>query len=194
MRIIISLFIALFVSSAAASGFASIITGPTLTSVSNPGKHGYGMYIDPLQRVSLDSFTYYSNLGGEDTTVSLVDHVTSEVLRTIHVDLGPAETSTNVTPGWILQPDRFYRLVSTADDLDARYKFASAYSGTWHMPVSNDHITIRGYNPFLGIDDSVWIHFRNYTTSIAPAPVPAAAWLLGSGLIGLFGLRRKVMR
>ncbi|MBV5305373.1 MAG: VPLPA-CTERM sorting domain-containing protein [Desulfobulbaceae bacterium] len=26
---------------------------------------------------------------------------------------------------------------------------------------------------------------------MAPVPVPAAAWLLGSGLLGLFGLRRK---
>lgn len=30
--------------------------------------------------------------------------------------------------------------------------------------------------------------------SVAPVPVPAAAWLFGSGLIGLIGLRRKITR
>ncbi|MEQ1636980.1 MAG: hypothetical protein ABL903_09810 [Methylococcales bacterium] len=30
--------------------------------------------------------------------------------------------------------------------------------------------------------------------SVAPVPVPAAAWLFGSGLIGLIGLRRKISR
>jgi hypothetical protein len=27
--------------------------------------------------------------------------------------------------------------------------------------------------------------------NVAPVPVPAAAWLLGSGLIGLFGMSKK---
>jgi hypothetical protein len=34
----------------------------------------------------------------------------------------------------------------------------------------------------LGVDD--------FTFNTAPVPVPAAAWLLGSGLVGVVGLRR----
>lgn len=32
----------------------------------------------------------------------------------------------------------------------------------------------------------------NYSSGGAPVPVPAAVWLLGSGLVGLMGLRRKL--
>ena len=32
----------------------------------------------------------------------------------------------------------------------------------------------------------------NGTVDVTPTPIPAAAWLLGSGLMGLFGMRRKV--
>ncbi len=30
--------------------------------------------------------------------------------------------------------------------------------------------------------------------SVAPVPIPAAAWLLGSGLTGLFGMRRRAKK
>jgi hypothetical protein len=30
--------------------------------------------------------------------------------------------------------------------------------------------------------------------AVAPVPVPAAAWLLGTGLVGLFGVRRKIRK
>ena len=32
----------------------------------------------------------------------------------------------------------------------------------------------------------------NYVAPTAATPIPAAAWLLGSGLMGLFGMRRKM--
>jgi len=31
-----------------------------------------------------------------------------------------------------------------------------------------------------------------YQSQLAPVPIPAAAWLLGSGLIGLIGIRRRI--
>lgn len=35
------------------------------------------------------------------------------------------------------------------------------------------------------------VELNTVSAPIAPVPVPAAAWLLGSGLLGLFGLQRK---
>ncbi len=71
--------------------------------------------------------------------------------------------------------------------------------------MATDSLTysITGQSAYWWSDLSPW---GGYTTSnfyldkvvlntvsapIAPVPVPAASWLLGSGLIGLFGLRRK---
>jgi hypothetical protein len=47
-----------------------------------------------------------------------------------------------------------------------------------------------GYNPAGG--QEAWI--ATLEPGDASVPVPAAVWLLGSGLIGLAGLRRKVRR
>jgi hypothetical protein len=50
-----------------------------------------------------------------------------------------------------------------------------------------DHITLdssgQGLSPYTLLD--------NVTYSATPTPIPAAAWLFGSGLMGLFGLRSK---
>jgi hypothetical protein len=31
-----------------------------------------------------------------------------------------------------------------------------------------------------------------YQSQLAPVPIPAAVWLLGSGLVGLIGIRRRI--
>ena len=36
--------------------------------------------------------------------------------------------------------------------------------------------------------------FKIIGTSSAPVPIPAAVWLFGSGLLGLFGVRRKMRK
>jgi hypothetical protein len=36
-----------------------------------------------------------------------------------------------------------------------------------------------------------WYASVNGTATVTPTPIPAAAWLLGSGLMGLLGFRRK---
>jgi hypothetical protein len=39
--------------------------------------------------------------------------------------------------------------------------------------------------------DSLLIPYLSVTTAAAPVPIPGALWLLGSGLIGLIGIRRR---
>ncbi|MBU0968410.1 MAG: hypothetical protein KKA54_18760 [Proteobacteria bacterium] len=35
---------------------------------------------------------------------------------------------------------------------------------------------------------------QSFEVSVVPTPIPAAAWLLGSGLLGLVGLRKKIRK
>jgi len=52
----------------------------------------------------------------------------------------------------------------------------------------------------VDVSDYLWISPREGTNydfqglvgvKASPVPVPAAAWLLGSGLVGLFGVKRR---
>jgi hypothetical protein len=62
----------------------------------------------------------------------------------------------------------------------------------WHL-----NYTFDGVNPsvvsLVGDDYAATISFNKTTgqSVLNPVPVPAAAWLLGSGVLGLFGLRRR---
>ena len=52
-----------------------------------------------------------------------------------------------------------------------------------------------GFGNFLGFsisedNDPAGLRFQNF--SYTPVPIPGAVWLLGSGLVGLMGLRRKI--
>ena len=42
----------------------------------------------------------------------------------------------------------------------------------------------------LIFDGESWI--RGGWAAVAPVPIPGAVWLLGSGLVGLLGFRRKI--
>lgn len=40
-------------------------------------------------------------------------------------------------------------------------------------------------------DDEKFVFISTYNTTLPPVPIPGAVWLLGSGLVGLYGARRK---
>ena len=74
---------------------------------------------------------------------------------------------------------------STAADLGASGPGSSA---VWGYDLLTDFgVTSAQYVRF----DSNQAKFLDAVEAVNPVPVPAAAWLLGSGLLGLIGLRRK---
>ena len=52
--------------------------------------------------------------------------------------------------------------------------------------------TLRNFSPYNGAwnDESGGYSYFGIVETIAPVPIPPAVWLLGSGLIGLIGIRR----
>lgn len=78
-------------------------------------------------------------------------------------------------------------------------------AATINSMMATDSLTysITGQSAYWYSDLSPWGGYRTSTfyldkvvlntasAPVAPVPVPAAAWLLGSGLLGLFGLQRK---
>jgi hypothetical protein len=62
------------------------------------------------------------------------------------------------------------------------------YSGPWAFAIGLNN---GGTNPFASIDSVAGITMNANASQLAPTPIPAAAWLFGSGLMGLAGVRRK---
>jgi hypothetical protein len=60
----------------------------------------------------------------------------------------------------------------------------------------SDRYAVIGYGGNTGWDNYPDAAFRTPSAivEIAPVPIPAAVWLLGSGLIGLAALRRKMRK
>jgi len=65
--------------------------------------------------------------------------------------------------------------LATLGPFTSSASFASGTLGVGGQGLVNGNVTI------------------DYTYDTTPTPIPAAAWLLGSGLMGLFGLKKKEM-
>ena len=63
----------------------------------------------------------------------------------------------------------------------------------WNNGLTTDAAAKIGANATdTGFATSIITNADGSTTIVTPTPIPAAAWLLGSGLMGLVGVRRKI--
>jgi len=79
--------------------------------------------------------------------------------------------------------------------IESNYQFATmsfSFDSTFFDTIPSVQITFDEYvlGDLDGLDYTS-VPISGGLVSAAPVPVPAAAWLLGSGLLGLMGLRRK---
>lgn len=59
----------------------------------------------------------------------------------------------------------------------------------WDQAINT--FSISDYDDFFGIGGGL-SNYRAYSDGLSEVPVPAAAWLFGSALLGLMGLRRRM--
>lgn len=104
----------------------------------------------------------------------------------------------NTPGGWV--PTRVGNKFGATDygwpsiPIDSNYQFATmtySFAGTFFDTIPSVQISFKDY--VLGDLDGYDYPSVPLTGGLvtAPVPVPAAVWLLGSGLLGLMGLRRK---
>lgn len=110
----------------------------------------------------------------DDNGNSVGTFVFSPLINAVGFDITATKNSTIDITG-----DLSYTLVLTANT----HSFLGAID--YDRTFSTFSITDNGANPDIGFDSVA------YGTTSSPVPIPAAAWLLGSGLLGLFGIRRK---
>lgn len=160
-------------ATATQSGITSI-EGVTLTSGSSPAGlttvTGLNTVMQNIQSevanwASLTSGgTYFDATGG--TTVAAVNGPTT----------GGSWNNSQISAAAVGTAASFYNIIGntstkTADGLAAKTAATTTYNGFW----------------YLGTDGSLSYNIA----SASPVPLPAAVWLFGSGLLGLFGVGRR---
>jgi hypothetical protein len=95
----------------------------------------------------------------------------------------------------------FHVAVGNQGALSEAYGYSGPGTGTFTFPGGNSILDVSSLNIPVGqtYAFSVWatgdnvsgatVNILGYPTA-APVPIPAAIWLLGSGLIGLIGIRK----
>jgi hypothetical protein len=71
---------------------------------------------------------------------------------------------------------------------------ADYWSGTEHSSFHAWEFFFGGGYQLYGPTDDNWHSWAVHAGNVAPIPIPGAAWLLGSGLIGLVGITRTKNR
>ncbi len=100
---------------------------------------------------------------------------------TVNPDLG-------YNPLWVIRPEGTgpKRLAFSFEDIFEKNIGNGDYTITWDVNrLTPGSSVVLSYNTFMAL--------RGSPPCICPVPIPGAVWLLGAGLVGLAGLRRKLL-
>ncbi len=143
------------------AGLSGELTGIELYTVASPA-------VSDVVSIRVGSTTVYS------ATVSLSASLSSPFYTGTYIDVSAANISLNAG-------DLFYIAV-TGNGTGSVGASKTVYNGAGSLTETVSGTTIPAPP---GINS---LAFQSY---VAPVPVPATAWLLGSGVIGLVGLSRR---
>lgn len=142
---------------------------------------GTGSIIGKLATIYIDGIATGSLTDTADSTQghwTLNTHLYADWWDVLGMDLGVMPISTNAT--YIYNSKTQNNAVATGNIMDY-------HSGLAYMVGQGTVLN----GPFIGLKVTIGLQGQDPLVAPATVPVPAAAWLLGSGMLGLAGFARK---
>ncbi|MDO5675157.1 MAG: VPLPA-CTERM sorting domain-containing protein [bacterium] len=144
--------------------------------------------------------TIFVDKDGNKAAVKLGNSGDGEVITWLTGVLGPEYTTFSkidpVTPQWEVSGQSTWTAFELSSAPEYFFiKTGKVDSGFDHFLYQNNDSSLWGFVDSLdwGTDSNIY-KVSHVGTATSPVPVPAAAWLLGAGLVGLVGVRRKVRK
>jgi hypothetical protein len=203
----IKLLVIAVIMFAASSAFASLSYDVTVNTTSLDGQTGYlyFQYTSTANAVAstatVSNFTTDGTLGAQDTTDvangsavsgTLPGNVVFANTNTVN-DYNHAITFGNSLSFLVTFASTPSSKTPSAISTLSLAIFGDAFGATPLLNTNpanpNDAGTVAAVN--LNNDGTTSAQSLDASASATPTPIPAAAWLLGSGLMGLFGMRKK---
>ena len=151
--------------------------------------HYYELVLDTLlwdeAKLEAENQTYLGQQGYLATITSPEEQEFLNSLNPTNIDvwLGASDSESEGIWKWVVGPEAGQLLSETFENWAAgepnNFQNEDYLIGWWRDGTGQQW------------NDGANNRYRGYVVEFGPVPIPAAVWLLGSGLIGLAGIRRK---